>query len=146
MVVHSHDDSYQSSMCLHYKHDVAQFRGIALLNVQRKIFTVRARHMTRSFLSNNYIDSCCQKAQVPGFAGGLEHSTMVCEQNRTAKGQNQIFVFGWIWQMQMALSHMSSSPLPSASSIFQPVSRTWCLLSSATSTFATPLRNMACEV
>lgn len=66
--------------------NISKFRGIALLNVEGKIFfTVVAKRMTSYFLSNNYIDTSCQKAGVPGFPGCVEHSTMIWEQIQTAK-------------------------------------------------------------
>ena len=67
-------------------HNITQFRGISLLNVEGKIFfSVMARRMTSYLLANNYIDTSCQKAGVPGFPGCVEHSAMIWEQIQTAK-------------------------------------------------------------
>ncbi len=49
---------------------IEQFRSIALLNVEEKIFfSVMARRMTNYITENNYIDTSCQKARIPGFLG-----------------------------------------------------------------------------
>lgn len=56
------------------------------MNVEGKIFfTVVAKRMTNYLLANNYIDTSCQKAGVPGFPGCVEHSAMIWEQIQTAK-------------------------------------------------------------
>ncbi|KAK0156469.1 hypothetical protein N1851_000237 [Merluccius polli] len=66
--------------------DIGQFRNIALLNVEGKIFfSVLARRMTNYLLGNGYIDTSCQKAGVPGFPGCVEHSTMIWDQIQKAK-------------------------------------------------------------
>ena len=50
--------------------DKGQYRHIALLNVEGKIFfAVMARRMTTYLLENGYIDTSCQKAGAPGFPG-----------------------------------------------------------------------------
>lgn len=52
---------------------IEQFRSIALLNVEGKIFfSVMARRMTTYLTGNNYIDTSCQKAGVLGFPGCVE--------------------------------------------------------------------------
>ncbi len=62
--------------------DIGQFRNIVLLNVEGKIFfSVLARRMSTYLLENNYIDTSCQKAGVPGFPGCVEHSMMIWDQN-----------------------------------------------------------------
>ncbi|KAJ8278107.1 hypothetical protein GJAV_G00083890 [Gymnothorax javanicus] len=67
-------------------HNINQFKSIALLNVEGKIFfSVMAKRMTNYLLANNYIDTSCQKAGVPGFPGCVEHSAMIWEQIQTAK-------------------------------------------------------------
>lgn len=66
--------------------EIGQFRNIALLNVEGKIFfSVLAKRMTNYLLHNNYIDTNCQKAGVPGFPGCVEHSTMIWDQIQRAK-------------------------------------------------------------
>ncbi|XP_063049927.1 NACHT, LRR and PYD domains-containing protein 3-like [Engraulis encrasicolus] len=58
--------------------DISQFRSIALLNVEGKIFfSVLARRMTRYLLENGYIDTNCQKAGVSGFPGCVLEEEMV---------------------------------------------------------------------
>ena len=60
---------------------INQFRGMALLNVEGKIFfSVVAKRMTSYLLENSYIDTSCQKAGIPGFPGCVEHSTMIWNQ------------------------------------------------------------------
>ncbi len=65
---------------------IDQFRSIALLNVEGKLFfSVLARRMT-SFLSrNHYIDTSCQKAGLSGFPGCIEHTSVIWEQIKCAK-------------------------------------------------------------
>lgn len=59
--------------------NLSQFRSIALLNVEGKILTsFLARHITSFLLANNYIDTRCQKAGVPGFPG-------ICGKNQAHK-------------------------------------------------------------
>lgn len=41
--------------------------------------------ITNYLLANNYIDTSCQKAGVPGFPGCVEHSAMIWEQIQSAK-------------------------------------------------------------
>ncbi|KAL0196268.1 hypothetical protein M9458_009840, partial [Cirrhinus mrigala] len=66
-------------------HNISQFREIALLNVEGKIFfSVMATRMTSYLLANKYIDTSCQKAGVPGFPGCVEHSVMIWDQIQTA--------------------------------------------------------------
>ncbi|KAJ8393294.1 hypothetical protein AAFF_G00061950 [Aldrovandia affinis] len=65
---------------------IEQFRSIALLNVEGKLFfSVMARRMTTYLMENNYIDTSCQKAGVPGFPGCVEHASMIWEQIQTTK-------------------------------------------------------------
>lgn len=53
---------------------LGRFRSIALLNVKGKIFfSIMARRMTSYVTSNEYTDTSCQKAGVPGFPGCVEH-------------------------------------------------------------------------
>ncbi|KAJ8375377.1 hypothetical protein SKAU_G00059570 [Synaphobranchus kaupii] len=77
--------------------NITQFRGIALLDVEGKIFfAVVARRMTSYFLSNNYIDTSCQKAGVPGFPGCVEHFAMIWEQIQTAKREKSDLHVVWL--------------------------------------------------
>lgn len=48
-------------------------------------FSVMAKHMTNYLLANNYIDTGCQKAGVPAFPGCVAHSSMIWEQNQSAR-------------------------------------------------------------
>lgn len=77
--------------------NINQFRGIALLNVEGKIFfSGLARHMTNYLLSNKYVDTSCQKAGVPGFSGCLEHSAMIWEQIQTTKRSKADLHIVWL--------------------------------------------------
>lgn len=59
-------------------HSIGQFRGIALQNVEGKIFfSVVAKRITGYILANNFIDVSCQKEGVPGFPGCVEHFAMI---------------------------------------------------------------------
>ena len=58
--------------------DLSQFRMISLLNVEEKIlFTVVAQRLASYLEKNSWIDTTVQKAGIPGFAGCLEHSSMI---------------------------------------------------------------------
>ncbi|KAL0188639.1 hypothetical protein M9458_015738, partial [Cirrhinus mrigala] len=77
--------------------DISQFRSIALLNVEGKIFfSVLARRMTNYLLENGYVDTNCQKAGVPGFPGCVEHSTMIWDQIQKAKRENTDLHVIWL--------------------------------------------------
>lgn len=77
--------------------DISQFRNIALLNVEGKIFfSVLARRMTSYLLENGYIDTNCQKAGVPGFPGCVEHSTMIWDQIQKAKREKTDLHVVWL--------------------------------------------------
>ena len=77
--------------------DIGQFRNIALLNVEGKIFfSVLARRMSTYLLENNYIDTSCQKAGVPGFPGCVEHSMMIWDQIQKAKQEKTDLHVIWL--------------------------------------------------
>ncbi len=77
--------------------EIGQFRNIALLNVEGKIFfSVMARRMTNYLLENGYIDTNCQKAGVPGFPGCVEHSTMIWDQIQKAKWEKTDLHVIWL--------------------------------------------------
>lgn len=77
--------------------DISQFRNIALLNVEGKIFfSVLARRMTSYLLENGYIDTNCQKAGVPGFPGCVEHSTMIWDKIQKAKREKTDLHVVWL--------------------------------------------------
>lgn len=77
-----------------------QFRSIALLNVEGKLFfSVMARRITTYLMENNYIDTSCQKAGVPGFPdfpGCVEHALMIWEQIQTAKREKKDIHVVWL--------------------------------------------------
>ena len=77
--------------------DISQFRSIALLNVEGKVFfSVLARRLT-SFLSNNcFIDTSCQKAGLPGFPGCVEHASVIWEQIQRAKREKSNLHVVWL--------------------------------------------------
>ena len=77
--------------------NIGQFRSIALLNVEGKIFfSVLAKRMTNYLMENNYIDTSCQKAGVPGFPGCVEHSSMIWEQIQKAKREKTDLHVIWL--------------------------------------------------
>lgn len=59
-------------------------------------FSVLAKRMTTYLLENNYIDTSCQKAGVPGFPGCVEHSTMIWDQIQKAKRQKTDLHVVWL--------------------------------------------------
>lgn len=76
---------------------IEQFRSIALLNVEGKIFfSVMARRMTSYLMENGYIDTSCQKAGIPGFPGCVEHATMIWEQIQIAKREKKDLLVVWL--------------------------------------------------
>ncbi|XP_016140413.1 uncharacterized protein [Sinocyclocheilus grahami] len=78
-------------------HNISQFRGIALLNVEGKIFfSVMAKRMTSYLQANNYIDTSCQKAGVPGFPGCVEHPEMIWEHIQSAKRSKSDLHVVWL--------------------------------------------------
>lgn len=85
--------------------NISQFRTIALLDVEGKIFfSVLARRLA-SFLSNNcYIDTSCQKAGLPGFPGCLL-SMRLGSGNRYSVPKGKRGIFMW---------YGSTSPMPTA--------------------------------
>lgn len=77
--------------------DISQFRSIALLNIEGKIFfSVLARRMTTYLLENDYIDTNCQKAGVPGFPGCTEHSALIWDQIQKAKREKTDLHIIWL--------------------------------------------------
>ncbi len=77
--------------------NISQFRPIALLNVEGKIFfSVLSRRMT-SFLSKNcYIDTSYQKGGLPGFPGCVEHASVIWEQIQRAKREKNDLHVVWL--------------------------------------------------
>ncbi|KAL2095427.1 hypothetical protein ACEWY4_010146 [Coilia grayii] len=76
---------------------IGQFRSIALLNVEGKIFfSVLAKRLTSYLVSNGYIDTSCQKAGVPGFPGCVEHSAVIWEQIQRAKRERSDLHVVWL--------------------------------------------------
>lgn len=66
--------------------NISQFRPITLLNVKGKVFFgVIAQRMAEYLRRNEYIDTAVQKVGVTGFAGCLEHSSMIWHQILAAK-------------------------------------------------------------
>ena len=77
--------------------DIGQFRNIALLNVEGKIFfSILARRMTTYLMANGYIDTNCQKAGIPGFPGCVEHSAMIWNQIQRAKREKTDLHVVWL--------------------------------------------------
>ncbi|KAL2104213.1 hypothetical protein ACEWY4_001081 [Coilia grayii] len=76
---------------------IGQFRSIALLNVEGKIFfSILAKRVTSYLVSNGYIDTSCQKAGVPGFPGCVEHSAVIWEQIQRAKRERSDLHVVWL--------------------------------------------------
>ena len=76
---------------------ISQFRPIALLNVEGKIYlSVLARRLTRYLLANGFIDTSVQKAGIPGFSGCLEHSSVIWDTIRKAKSQKGKVSVVWL--------------------------------------------------
>jgi hypothetical protein len=76
---------------------IEQFRPIALLNVEGKVFfSIVARRLTRFLLENGYIDTFVQKAGIPGFSGCLEHSCIIWEQIKKAKRDKGDVAVVWL--------------------------------------------------
>ena len=77
--------------------DISQFRTIALLNVEGKVFSlVLARRMTTFLSTNGYIDTSCQKAGLPGFPGCVEHASVIWEQIQRAKREKSDLHVVWL--------------------------------------------------
>ena len=78
-------------------HNISQFRSIALLNVEGKVFfAVMAKRLTSYLIENGYIDTSCQKAGVPGFPGCVEHSSMIWGQIQRAKQEKSNLHVVWL--------------------------------------------------
>lgn len=76
---------------------IGQFRSIALLNVEGKIFfSILAKRLTSYLTGNGYIDTSCQKAGVPGFPGCVEHSSVIWEQIQRAKRERGDLHVVWL--------------------------------------------------
>ncbi len=76
---------------------ISQFRSIALLNVEGKIFfSILAKRLTTYLISNGYIDTSCQKAGAPGFPGCVEHSAVIWEQIQRAKRERGDLHVVWL--------------------------------------------------
>ena len=77
--------------------NISQFRTIALLNVEGKVFfSVLARRMTSFLSTNGYIDTSCQKAGLPGFPGCVEHASVIWEQIQRAKREKSDLHVVWL--------------------------------------------------
>lgn len=67
------------------------------MNVEGKIFfSVIAKRMIKFLLQNNYIDTNCQKAGVPGFSGCTEHATLIWDQIQSAKRDKKDLHVVWL--------------------------------------------------
>ena len=53
--------------------------------------------MTRFVTNNGYVNTSIQKAGVPGFPGCIGHSTMLCDQIKTAKNNNTQLHVIWLY-------------------------------------------------
>ena len=72
-----------------------QFRLISLLNTESKIFFgLLSRRLSDFILGNSYIDTSVQKSGVAGMPGCLEHTGVLTQLLREAKGT--WLYYGWI--------------------------------------------------
>jgi Reverse transcriptase (RNA-dependent DNA polymerase) len=77
--------------------ELSQFRPIALMNVEGKIFfSVLAKRVSTFVLENGYIDTTIQKAGIPGFSGCLEHSCVIWELIKRAKVEKRDLAVIWL--------------------------------------------------
>jgi len=76
---------------------VNQFRTIALLNVEGKIFfAILARRLTSFLTENKFIDTSVQKGGVPGFSGCVEHTSAITQLIREAKEGRKDLTTVWL--------------------------------------------------
>ena len=76
---------------------ISQFRPIALLNVEGKIyFSILARRLVKFVIANGFIDTTIQKAGIPGFSGCLEHSSVIWELIKRAKSEKGKLAVVWL--------------------------------------------------
>ena len=69
---------------------IDQFRMISLLNVEGKIFfSIVAKRLVQYLEKNGLIDTTVQKAGIPGFAGCIEHTSVIWHQIQTAKQEGR---------------------------------------------------------
>ncbi len=116
---------------------ISQLWGIALLNVEGKIFfSVMAKWMISYLLANNYIDTGCQKAGVPGFPGCTLQWFGRKSSQPSALSQTSMW-FGWTLQTLMGPFPTSLSATLLTSSISLHASGLSLLAISTTSTSVT---------
>lgn len=88
--------------------DVGQFRNIALLNVEGKVFfSVLARRITTYLLENGYINTNCHTVGVPGFPGCVEYSTLIWDQIQKARQEKTCISSDTTLPTRMEQSHTS---------------------------------------
>ena len=72
---------------------IKQFRTISLLSVEGKIFfSLMSQRMTAYILENNYLDVSVQKGGIPGFAGCLEHTSVLTQLIKEARDNKELSV------------------------------------------------------
>ena len=77
--------------------EIHQFHLVSLLNVEDKIFFgVLARRLVNFVVSNEYIDTSVQKADVPGFPGCLEHVAMIWDTIRYVRQEKKDLHVIWL--------------------------------------------------
>ncbi len=77
---------------------INQFRSIALLNMEGKLFfSVLARRMTSFLSSNHYINTSCQKVGLSGFPGCIEHTSVIWEQIQQCQKREEWTSRGVAW-------------------------------------------------
>ena len=73
--------------------DVSQFRPIACLNVEGKMFwALLSKRLTDFCRANGYLPGHIQKGFLPGIAGCIEHTAMLMAALRDAKPSNRTII------------------------------------------------------
>ena len=74
-----------------------QFREISLLNVEGKVFwSIVAKRLSKFLTCNKYIDTAAQKGGVTGFAGCIEHTTVMTHMIGDAKRRGKDLAVAWL--------------------------------------------------
>lgn len=77
---------------------ISLFRSIAFLNIKGNIFISILAYfdITNYLTENGYVDTSCQKVEVPGFPGCVKHSSMIWEQIQLAKHEKKDLHVVWL--------------------------------------------------
>ena len=70
--------------------NIRQFRPVSLLNIEGKVsFSFIAQKLTNHLVKNKLVDTTVQNTGIPGFSGGLEHTSMIWHQILSAKHEKR---------------------------------------------------------